>query len=906
MIGQTISHFRILEKIGEGGMGVVYKAQDTALERFVALKFLPPHLNASVADKARFVQEAKAASAINHPNICTIYSIEENENQVFIAMELVEGHTLQEKKESYTLKQALDIGIQIAEGLAAAHDRGIVHRDVKPENIMIRKDGRVQIMDFGLAKLKGISRLTKEGSTVGTAGFMSPEQVQGLDTDHRSDIFSLGVLLFELFAHQLPFKGVHETAIAYEIVNVDSPPMSSINPEIPPELDALVLECLEKDPQERTQSAAQVAIDLKRYRRQSSRQRMSRIAAAPVIPKRPQSPVSQGQPDGQQTATPQSRSGSVLPWVAAGIGVLGMIAFGLTLFLSSNTERKVIRASLPAPAKSNLFLYGNEAGPATLSPDGQRLAFAAADSSGKRYLYVWSLDSNVPRLLAGTEGAVHPFWSPDNRFIGFFSQTKLKKIDASGGEPLTICQARNPRGGAWNNEGTIIFSPGPANALVTVPASGGVPTPLTKLDLAHKVNSHRWPSFLPDGKHFLYFARTTASGIQSEGDAICVASLDGKDDKILVRAASNAQYASGFLLYARGASLIAQRFDDGSLELKGEPVTIAEGVAFDESTLHSLFTVSQTGILIYQTGSVQIGSSLNLFDRGGKRIGGIGDRAEYLQPRWSFDNKHVAVDIYNFQSHNIDLWVFDVERNSKTRFTFAPSYEQYPLWSHDGSRIFFNANPQGIFDLYSKSSSGAGSDELLLQSAEDKIPLDVSEDGKFLLYQSNGGPKTQSDLLILPLGSGQPGKDRTPIPFLQTEFNETDGRFSPDGKWIAYVSNEAGQNEIWLRSYPSSGSRWQVSIAGGAAPRWRRDGKELYYQSPTNMIMAATITYKSATIEVSNVHPLFEVPLLVQLLFPGYDVSADGTRFLVNVMSEVQNQTPLSLVLNWDLLAKKK
>ncbi len=880
-------------------MGVVYKAHDTTLDRLVALKFLPSHVSSSSDDKARFIQEAKAAAALNHPNICTIYGIEEREGQTFIAMELVDGRTLRGAGQSFSLKQTIDMGIQIANGLAAAHEKGIVHRDIKPENIMIRKDGIVQIMDFGLAKLRGASRLTKERSTAGTAGYMSPEQAQGLEVDHRTDIFSLGVVLYELFAGEPPFKGTHDAALAYEIVNVDPPPISTIRPEIDPEIDRIVFECLQRDPDERFQAAKDISKELKRVKRDSSRNRHSRVSAVPHLNQ-----------SSRSSEDPVPRIGfsvsTFLPWIIAGICFVGMAVLAITFIVSPSQDKRTVRAFLPSPEKSNFFMYGNEAGPAAISSDGQRLAFVAADSSDRRFLYVWALDANTPQRLAGTEGALHPFWSPDNQFLGYFDQNKLRRIDASGGAPITICDAKNPRGGTWNNEGMIVFAPGPVDPLFIVAATGGSSTPLTKLDLARRVNSHRWPSFLPDGKHLLYFARTTASGTESEGDAICVASLDGKENKVVVRASSNALYASGYLLYARGTSLVAQRFDEGSLTVKGEAVTIAEGVANDESTIHSLFTASQNGILVYQTGSVLLGSRLISYDRSGKRIGLIGDRAEYLQPRMSFDGKRVAVDVYNFQSHNIDIWIHDLERNSRTRFTFAPSYEQYPIWSHDGSRVFFNANPEGVFNLYVKSSGGAGSEDLVLQTPEDKIPLDVSSDGKLLLYQAFGGPKTQSDLWILPLEGDKQTRDRKPVPFLQTEFNETDGRFSPDGHWIAYTSNESGPNEIYLRSVSASSNRWQVSTSGGSAPRWRRDGKELYYLSPDNTIMAALIDIKASTIEVSNVHRLFEVPLIVQLILPGYDVSADGNKFLVNVQFETQNQTPLSLVLNWNTVLKKK
>ena len=899
MIGQTISQYKILEKLGEGGMGVVYKAEDTKLDRFVALKFLPANLTSSNDDKARFLQEARAAASLAHPNICTIHSVEEQDGKAFIVMEYVDGKTLKDMHQSLPLNQAIEIGIQIADGLTAAHDKGIVHRDIKPDNIMIRKDGRVQIMDFGLAKLKGGSRLTREGSTVGTAGYMSPEQIQGQEADHRTDIFSLGVVLYELIAGESPFKGVHEIAVAYEIVNVDPRPLSAVKSEIDPQLNAIVLECLEKEPSERYQSVAEVAKDLRRFKRGSGRHVQLHAASRTAA-------MQSAGPGGVQKTRGRFLSAISLPWMVAFICFVGLAGFAIAFFFSASPEKQTIHAFLPAPEKSNFFMYGNEAGPAAISPDGRRLAFVAVDSSGRRHLYVWALDATSPQRLAGTDGALRPFWSPNSQFIGFFDLSQLKSIDASGGPPTTICDARNARGGTWNKDGTIIFSPGPVDPLFVVPASGGTPTQLTKLETSRGVNSHRWPWFLPDGKHYLYFARTTVSGTQSEGDAICVASLDGKEGKVLVRASSNAQYASGYLLFTRENSLVAQRFDTGSLELKGEAITIAEGVAYDESTIHSLFTASQNGILVYQTGDVQVGSRLIFFDRNGKRLRIIGDRGEYLLPRISADGKRLATDMYSYQSHNIDIWIYDIERNSKTRFTFNPSSEQYPIWSGDGGRIYFNDNPEGVFDLYRKSSTGAGSQELVLHTAEDKLPLDISADGKFLLYQAYGGPRTQSDLWIVPLDGIEQGRDRKPIVFLQTEFNETDGRFSPDSRWIAYTSNESGQNEIYLRTVSPSNGRWQVSTAGGRGPRWRRDGKELYYLSPDNKIMVAAISSNSASVEVSDVHPLLEVPLLVQLVFPGYDVSADGSRFLVNVQSETQNQTPLSLTVNWDAALKKK
>ena len=900
MIGQTISHYKILEKLGEGGMGVVYKAQDTKLDRFVALKFLPPHLAASEQDKARFIQEAKATSALNHPNVCTIHDIQEHDGQMFIVMEFVNGQTLQEKKSSLTQKQAIDYGIQIAEGLAAAHEKGIIHRDIKPENIMIRKDGIVQVMDFGLAKLAGVSRLTKQGSTVGTLGYMSPEQVQGQETDHRSDIFSFGVLLYEMLTGRSPFNGAHESAILYEIVNVDAPPMSSVKPEIDVELDRIVLECIEKDPNERMQSIKQVAIDLNRFRRTSSRTRMSRTFSSGSIPRLPKEAI-----DRPVSEAPSARSYftmNQLPWILVIVLTALLCASAYNYFVSPAAERNVIRAAVNPPPKTNFHLYGNDAGPVALSPNGKYFAFAATDSTGKRYLYLRGMNELVPHRVPETDGAAQPFWSPDNRFIAFAAHGKLKKVDVAGGAPVIICEAPFCRGGTWNENGVIIFAPGPANPLAMVSAKGGLPVAVTTLDSARRENSHRWPWFLPDGKHFLYLARTVATGSRNEGDAICVGSIDRKENIVLARTSSNAQFASGYLLYTRGGSLVAQKLDERSLEFSGEPVTIADGVAFDQSIDRSMFSVSQNGILLYQTGSVQLGSRIVFVDQAGKRVGAIeGELAEYYLPRLSPDEKKLSCYIYDFQSHNADIWIHDLARGLKTRFTFTPTYETFAVWSPNGSRIIYSANSGGKYDLFAKSADGAGTEELLLRSTDNKLVVDWSSDGKFLLYSSDGDSGTQTDLWVLPLTG-----DKKPFPFLKTEFNEKDARFSPDGKWIAYESDESGKDEIYVRSFPDGGSKRQISMAGGSSPRWRKnDGKEIFYFSGDEKIMAADIVHKEGTIEVSHVRPLFDVPLIVSQPYADFDVTADGKKFLLNIPFESQNPTPLTLVVNWEAEVKK-
>ena len=586
MIDQTISHYKILEKLGEGGMGVMYKAQDTKLDRFVALKFLPPHLAASEQDKAGFIQEAKSASALNHPNVCTIHDIQEHNGQIFIVMEFVNGQTLQEKKTSLTQKQAIDYGIQIAEGLAAAHEKGIVHRDIKPENIMIRKDGIVQVMDFGLAKLAGVSRLTKQGSTVGTLGYMSPEQVQGQETDHRSDIFSFGVVLYEMLTGRSPFTGAHESAILYEIVNVDAPPMSSVKPGIDVELDRIVLECMEKDPNERMQSIKQVAIDLNRFKRTSSRTRMSKSFAS--------------RPAMTSTINPSVENSTrkfKTEYIAWGLtGIFLIIILGLFLFqpAEENSIHSSLSSSIIIPDSIHALFYGGGS-PPLVSPNGQHIAFLDAANS---QILVYSLEDSKIIRLPKTEETRHPFWSPDGKSIGFFDNFKLRRTDLIGGSPVTICLAQNARDGSWNNNNEIIFTDNYQAPIFLVSANGGDPKPITTLDSTRKEGSHRWPFFLPDGKHFLYLIRTISESGEAEGDAIYAGSLDGSTKKMILRSSSNAMYANGHIVFIQDRTLMAQRFDPENLTLSGEPVVLEKDVINDVSWNLAMYSVSTNGILL--------------------------------------------------------------------------------------------------------------------------------------------------------------------------------------------------------------------------------------------------------------------------------------------------------------------
>ena len=614
MIGETILHYKILEKLGEGGMGEVYKAQDTKLDRFVALKFLPSQLTASEDDKARFIQEAKAASAMNHPNVCTIYSIEEYNNpqgdkQLFISMEYVEGKTLKDKKDSLSEKQKLEISVQVAEGLAAAHEKGIVHRDIKPENIMIRKDGIAQIMDFGLAKLytdKNASRLTKVGTTMGTLGYMSPEQIQGQDVDHRTDIFSFGIVLYELFAGESPFKGMHETAIIYEIVNVEAPPLSTVKNDIDTELDRIILECLEKDKDERCQSAKELAKDLRKVKK-SSGNRKSRVYNVNS------GIVSSKTGANQAAATSGAFSVEILnrridfakffgsrsiPWLIAIVSIC--IAVFLWLRLNKSNTPKTITTFTINTGENNLLGVGTYRALA-ISHNGEKIIYSA---NGQ--LYLRSMDQIDPVDLAGTENASSPFFSPDDKWIAFTKDNKLEKISLSGGAPIIITDIGDDRGADWGKDGSIVYTPNTTSGLYIISANGGDPKILTTPDTARSERTHRWPSFLPDGKHVLFTIGNLSSPTYYEDASIDVVDIETGERKNILKGASTAKYLEpGYLIYSRSGTLYTVPFDLNSLEVTGQPLPVLHNVSGGITSGAVNYFIADNGTIIFIPGAAE-------------------------------------------------------------------------------------------------------------------------------------------------------------------------------------------------------------------------------------------------------------------------------------------------------------
>jgi Tol biopolymer transport system component len=762
--------------------------------------------------------------------------------------------------------------------------------------------------------------LTKQGSTVGTAGYMSPEQIQGLDVDHRSDIFSVGVVLYELFTGQLPFRGVHETALAYEIVNVDPPPMSAIRTDIEPGLDAIILDCMEKDPRERCQSVAEVGRDLRRIKRESSRQRVSRITASrPAYTGSAQMPAAgsgaMGTPgsgqmpmagSGMMAAQGSAEMGayapaagmplagagpSKLPWMVAAVFVLTTIAAVAWHFLSGPGpgDRRVIQSIILPPEKTdfNTTVGGHIA----VSPDGNSVAFVATDSTGTNRIWVRPLNSLNAIPLQGTDDATYPFWSGDSRNIGFFAGGKMKKIDARGGPTLTICDAADGRGGAWSNAGVIIFTPGPYDPLFRVASAGGAPVQITTLDTSRSELSHRWPAFLPDGDHFLYVNQTAATATDS--DAVNLGSLESKTVSMLFRGNSNVAYASGHLIYERQSTLMARAFDPGKLEFTAEAVPIAERVQYNPARSRGMFSVSENGVLIYQSGETRE-PEVGLFDRRGQRLAILGERGS-IRLRYSPDGKKFAFDRPDPQTGTSDIWIFDIGRRISSRFTFDAASDMVPVWSPRGDSIVFSSNRGGRAALYIKNANGTGDENLLAKSHLDLYATDWSKDGRMVAVSSFGDAKTHIDLQTVTMGT-----ERKLVPFLQSGFNEWVGRYSPDGRWIAYMSDETGKYEIYVRFTDGSGGKWQISNTGGTVPFWTADGKELLYTSLDRKLISARINGSGSTMVVDSLGTLFDLESRGIVGGNIVDMSPDGQTFLARVSDVRGVASPITMVVNWE------
>jgi Tol biopolymer transport system component len=699
------------------------------------------------------------------------------------------------------------------------------------------------------------------GTILGTAAYMSPEQARGRPIDRRTDVWAFGCVLYEMLTGRQAFGGTDVTEILAAIVRGE-PDWAALPPATPPHLRRLLERCLQKDPARRLRDIGDVAMELD----------------APVA-----------EPAAPALVVPARRS-SLVPWAVAALCLLGGLAVGY--FRRPLPEEAPVTKLPLLPPENTSF---NEI---AVSPDGRRLAFTARAAAGPTQLWVRPLDSLSAQPLAGTEGASLPFWSPDSRSIGFFAAGKLKKVEASGGAPQTLVNTPLvPRGGAWSRDGVIIFSGSSGTPLYRVPAAGGEPQPVTALDPARQENTHSWPQFLPDGQHFLFFALSS----QAENTGVYVASLDSKSHTRLLGTTSTAAYASGYLLFLREGALLAQAFDLARLATAGEAVPVAELVQFD-TFLRARFSVSQSGVLVYDASGSGTSSRLLWFDRAGKPLGSVGDPGDYTHLNLSPDDQRVVASRRDPQTGLQDIWLFELARGVSSRFTFGPFSSASPVWSPDGSRIAFFSTRDGPFNLYQKLSSGAGSDEPLLKSSNNKFPLNWSPDGRFLLYAEQDPKTAKRDLWILPPQGG--GK---PFPFLRTAFSAVFGQFSPDGRWIAYTSDESGREEVYVRPFSGAeagaGGKWLISNNGGSVPRWRRDGKELFYLAPDNKLMAVEVQTAAAALQAGVPQPLFQTR--AGGINFRYAVTADSQRFLVISAGEQAASAPATVVLNWTAGLKK-
>jgi serine/threonine protein kinase/Tol biopolymer transport system component len=886
--GTRLGPYEIHSAIGAGGMGEVYRARDARLGRDVAIKVLPAAFSNDPERLNRFEQEARAAAALNHPNILAVYDVGTHDGSPYIVSELLAGETLRERLSQGALpvRKAIEHAVQICHGLAAAHETGITHRDLKPENIFLTTDGRVKILDFGLAKLTqpepalaNMSALattppnTVPGVVLGTVGYMAPEHVRGLPADHRSDIFAFGAVLYEMLSGRRAFRGDTAADTMTAILKEEPPDLPTTGRQSPPAVVRIVDRCLEKNPAARFQTASDLAFALDGLSSQSGPLETTMVIAASSL----------------------RRSRERLAWGVTALVLAVLLALALPANLdlreATPTALPELRTEIVTPSTANPFEFA-------LSPDGRQMVFIDS-ADGPPRLWLRRLDTSDVHSLAGTDGASFPFWSPDSRSVGFFADLKLKRLDIGGGSPQTLADAINNRGGTWSQDGTILFSRSPTstrsrNSLFRIPASGGEPVPVIEADPA-ATGGYRFPSFLPAGRHFLFYAQTTADdaglylGSLDSSDAIRLAATDG----------GGVLASNGWVLFVRGGALLAQRLEPGRTALTGEPVIVTDSVAVtgDTGGATSALSVSNAGLVAYRPSGANW-SQLVWFDRSGKRLAAMGTpEISLARPQLSPDGSRVAVQ--RTVQRNIDLWLLDATR--ATRVTFDPGNDTLPgAWSPDGNRLVFRSGRRGYGDLYQTLSDRGGVEELLVESAQDKTPHDWSRDGRFLLFTSFD-PETQGDIWVLPMEG-----DRTPYVWLKTTFDERRPQFSPDGRWVAYVSNESGRFEVFVRPFSGQSStsaeaHWLVSASGGISPRWRADGQELYYIAPDGKLMAAPVMGRGSTFESGTPVALFQTRIVgsgTQVnASSNYDVSADG-RFLINTVVDEGN-APITLLQNW-------
>ncbi len=942
-VGTQLGPYEILGPLGVGGMGEVYRARDSKLGREVALKVLPAAFASDAERMARFKREAQVLASLNHPNIAAVYGMEDGTISTdksaavhldpnsssrtpviagtppALVMELVEGPTLAERLRlrRLELEDSLPIARQIAEALEAAHDRGIIHRDLKPANIKIRPDGVVKILDFGLAKaiqgdpassdLQNSPTITymstMAGTILGTAAYMSPEQAKGKPLDRRTDVWSFGCVLFEMLSGKQAFTGETSSDVLADVIRGE-PRWQELPESTPPRLNELIRRCLEKDPRQRLQAIGEGRIAVE--------QTLAEITVAAHSPDGTISPTASGvhpQPIAAASASNISsaasasaaapraaNSSSILPWVLAALFAALAAWLGFTEVSQLKHPASTIVTQLLPPDGETFALTGNYAGPPQLSPDGRYLAFVSSNKEGLRRLWVRPLADPKLQLIANSDGATEPFWSPDSRSVGYFASGKMYRVDIAGGSPRPITESTNGRGAAWSPNGTILYGPNPSLGLWTVADSGGVGQKFGKLDPAVHSPNRRWPQILPDGTHFICFARSDVSASES---GVFAGSLAGGPLKLVIHSDSSAIYAPpGYLLFVQGGVLVAQKFDTRALAVTGEPLPLAQHAEVNAIIYRGIVTASENGLLVFGTGSGAQGTyTMNWMDRTGKILGTIGDPAEYSDPRISHDGSKLAVSIDTGEGGN-NIWVIDLVHGARNRVTFGNGINGGAAWSPDDKSLTFSSGRNGTYQLYQQPADGSGEAQRLTDGTMPEISGSWSRDGKTLAYTVPSGAQGKSQIWLLPAG----GK---PAAFIQGNFDVLNPVISPDSKWLAFSSNETGHDEIYVVPLAGGPGKWQVSSGGGIEPRWSAKGDEISYMSSAGDLMLASLKPTANSIAVGNVTKLFHVGETSALNIFRYDVAPDGNRFLVMSIGAPAQAEPLTIVTNWPALLPK-
>ena len=888
--GTRLGPYEILSPLGAGGMGEVYRAKDTRLGREVALKVLPQHLSSNPEVRARFEREARTVSSLNHPNICTLFDVGRDGDVDYLVMELVEGETLAARlmKGSLSLADSLRIGGEIADALDRAHRAGVVHRDLKPGNVMLTRSG-AKLMDFGLARASGLAPapgsgvtvaaltqsptmaqpLTAEGTIVGTFQYMSPEQLEGKEADARSDVWALGCVLYEMSTGRRAFDGKSQASLITSIMGSQPAPISQVSPMTPPAMDRLVQAMLAKDPADRVQSAHDVKLQLAWISEGGSGAGLPKVVAR------------------------SRRNRERMAWIAA--IVLAVVAGGLAheLTMTHVAPAQVTRTYIPAPPSARLQITGDDSGPPAISPDGTMMVFTAVGGGGGKRLWLRRLDDFTAQPLKGTDEASYPFWKPDNTSIGFYAGDKLRRLDLATGSVVTLVDGMNSaRGGTWSKDGVILYAPGFSTPLYRVPESGGTPQTVTTIDTT-MVTTNRFPQFLPDGKHFIYLAASHLPG--GAPSTIYCGSLDGGPPVKVLESKASAIYADGFLFFVRDSTLMAQPFNTGSLTTRGELRATSEAVHFDHSTWNSPISVSNDGVLVYGVGGSSGNNRAALYDRAGHRIRNLTPSGNILTVNATRDFRRLA---FEWQQQPLaDIWTADVATGTRSRVTTSPDDDGVPVWLPDGKSIVYSAREKEHYAIYEIRADGTTQRRLVVDvPKKDTWPFDVSSDGRWLLYAvgSYGGSRVYGAMWLRALAGGDA---RQLIPESDQVFS---ARISPDGKWIAFDAMVSGHSEVYVSPMPVANeglsARWQVSTSGGKRPLWRGDSRELYYGSPDGMVMAVSVDGSGRDFHVGAHTALFQA-------FQREDVqtmavSADGQSFIINTLGGDEAE-PLAVVTNW-------